>query len=247
MGDRSAAPRPAPSLSGGRRLVFALLCTLGCGFCSPLWAQSEPSTWREQIALLDRALRERPDDAELLVRRGSAWFRAGDNRQALRDFDRAIALDQRLEPYLWQRGISLYYAERWKDCRRQFEDHRLVNPNDVENAVWHFLCVARAADVQTARAEMLPVGPDSRTPMRQIDALFRGVGDAADVLEALQGRGPDARFYALLYLGLWHEAHGRMGRADELIAQAAGIGFPHYMGDVARLHRRLIGREAPAP
>jgi lipoprotein NlpI len=37
-------------------------------------------------------------------------------------------------PYLWQRGIALYYAGRFDDCRRQFESHRAVNPNDVENA-----------------------------------------------------------------------------------------------------------------
>ena len=46
-------------------------------------------------------------------------------------------------PQLWQRGIALYYAGRYTDCRRQFESHRTVNPDDVENAAWHFLCVAR--------------------------------------------------------------------------------------------------------
>ena len=37
------------------------------------------------------------------------------------------------------------YAGRYQDCREQFESHRTVNPDDVENAAWHFLCVARAS------------------------------------------------------------------------------------------------------
>ena len=57
-------------------------------------------------------------------------------------------------PYLWQRGIALYYAGRYDDCRRQFESHRSVNPDDVENAAWHFLCVARAESPAKARAAL---------------------------------------------------------------------------------------------
>jgi len=71
-------------------------------------------------------------------------------------------------------GIALYYAGRFKDCRAQFESHRTVNPDDVENAAWHFLCVARAESVTSARAALLPVGPDPRVPMRQIYQMFRG-------------------------------------------------------------------------
>ena len=54
-------------------------------------------------------------------------------------------------PELWQRGIALYYAGRYDDRRRQFESHRTVNPDDVENAVWHFLCVARGESPAKAR------------------------------------------------------------------------------------------------
>ena len=68
-------------------------------------------------------------------------------------------------PQLWQRGIALYYAGRFADCRRQFESHRTVNPDDVENAAWHFLCVARERDAGTGTAALLPVGPDARVPM----------------------------------------------------------------------------------
>ena len=67
-------------------------------------------------------------------------------------------------PQLWQRGIALYYAGRYADCRRQFESHRTVNPDDVENAAWHFLCVAREQSPDKARAALLPVGPDRARP-----------------------------------------------------------------------------------
>jgi len=71
-------------------------------------------------------------------------------------------------PQLWQRGIALYYAGRYDDCRKQFEAHRTVNPDVVENAAWHFLCVARADSVAAARAALLPVGPDRRVPMHEV-------------------------------------------------------------------------------
>jgi lipoprotein NlpI len=66
---------------------------------------------------------------------------------------------------LWQRHRLITPAGN--DCRAQFELHRTVNPADVENAAWHFLRGARWVTAK-ARAALLPVGPDSRVPMRQI-------------------------------------------------------------------------------
>ncbi len=104
-------------------------------------------------------------------------------------------------PQLWQRGIALYYAGRYRDCRLQFEAHRTVNPADVENAAWHFLCVARAESPARARAALLPVGPDARVPMRQVYEMLRGALEPAQVLAAGDA-GPTAEFYAQLYVGL---------------------------------------------
>ena len=89
-------------------------------------------------------------------------------------FDNLVKLVPAIAPQLWQRGIALYYAGRYRDCRAQFESHRTVNPNDVENAAWHFLCVARAESPEKARSALLPVGPDRRVPMPQIYEMFRG-------------------------------------------------------------------------
>ena len=143
-------------------------------------------------------------------------------------------------PELWQRGIALYYAGRYDDCRRQFESHRTVNPDDVENAVWHFLCVARGESPAKARAALLPVGPDARVPMREVYQMFRGTLTPEQVLSAA-GSQPAALFYAHLYVGLYFEAQGMSARALEHIKIAAADRFEReggYMHMVARVHAR---------
>src|SRR5918999_2932992 len=140
-------------------------------------------------ALLDRAVDE---------------FSAGHFAQSAATFDEAAKMIPQEAPYLWQRGIALYYAGRYADCRRQFESHRAVNPDDVENAAWHFLCVARQESPETARAALLPVGPDARVPMRQVYEMFRGKLEPAQVLKA-GGSGASGQFFANLYLGLYYE------------------------------------------
>lgn len=224
--------------------------TVLVGGSAEVWAQDPealaPRLERE-IAALDRAIAASTSDAALYVRRGSAWFRSGDNDRALRDFDRAVALDARLGPYLWQRGISLYYARRFEECVAQFESHRHVNPNDVENAAWHLLCLARLEGLQAARGRMLPVGPDARSPMAEVDALYRGRGTEAQVLAASR-TSASGRFYGELYLGLLAHLEGRDEQSRDHFAKANALEFPHYMGDVARLHEELWsegGRRSP--
>jgi lipoprotein NlpI len=132
--------------------------------------------------------------------------------ESARLFDQLVEAVPSAEPELWQRGLALYYADRFADGRAQFELHRTVNPNDVENPAWHFLCVAKLEGVEAARAKLLPVGEDSRVPMKEILELFSGRGNQAAVLQAAgQGEGEVRKnqlCYAHLYLGLFHEAAG---------------------------------------
>jgi lipoprotein NlpI len=111
--------------------------------------------------------------AQAAFDRAVADFRNGRMAESVAGFDTLIKLSPDAAPQLWQRGIALYYAGRYKDCRAQFELHRTVNPDDVENAAWHFLCVARAESVAKARAALLPVGPDPRVPMGQVYLMLR--------------------------------------------------------------------------
>ena len=145
-------------------------------------------------------------------------FRSGRIEESVAGFDRLVKLAPDALPQLWQRGIALYYAGRFKDCREQFESHRTVNPNDVENAAWHFLCVARAESPAKAKAALLPVGPDSRVPMSQIYQMFRGELTVEQVLKA-GGTQPEGQFYAELYSGLYLEALGNAERCAEAHSQ----------------------------
>jgi lipoprotein NlpI len=178
-------------------------------------------------AVLDRAVDE---------------FVEGRFAQSATTFDQAAKMIPQEAPYLWQRGIALYYAGRYTDCRRQFESHRTVNPDDVENAAWHFLCVAREQSPDKARAALLPVGPDSRTPMREVYQMFRGALTAEDVLKAA-GNSASGQFYAHLYIGLYSEAIGRKDLALKHIKEAASDRFAPvggYMHMVAVVHSKVL-------
>ena len=103
-------------------------------------------------------------DPDVLLDSAIADFARGRIDESVASFEQLVAVAPRVMPQLWQRGIALYYAGKFNDCRRQFEAHRTVNPDDVENAAWHFLCVARAESPARARAALLPVGPDAARP-----------------------------------------------------------------------------------
>jgi tetratricopeptide (TPR) repeat protein len=177
-----------------------------------------------------------------ILNRAMDEFEKGRFAESAAAFDSLAKAVPDQAPYLWQRGIALYYAGRYDDCRRQFESHRVVNPNDVENAAWHFLCVARAESPAKARAALLPVGPDARVPMLEVYQMFRGTRTPEQVLSAA-GTAADGQFFGHLYLGLYFEAMGMKDRALEHITIAAADRFARaggYMHIVARVHLRSL-------
>ena len=175
---------------------------------------------------------------QAMLNRAVDEFEEGRFAQSAATFDEVAKMIPEQAPQLWQRGIALYYARRYADCRRQFESHRTVNPDDVENAAWHFLCVAREESPEKARAALLPVGPDARVPMREVYQMFRGTLTADDVLKAA-GTRADGLFYAHLYIGLHSEALGRKDLARKHIKEAASDRYASsggYMHMVAAVH-----------
>jgi tetratricopeptide (TPR) repeat protein len=183
-----------------------------------------------------------PQNTRTLLDRAVASFAAGRIAQSVAEFDELVRLLPDQAPYLWQRGIAQYYAGQFRECRAQFESHRTVNAADVENAAWHFLCVARAESVAAARAALLPVGPDSRVPMREIYRMFRGELSPEQVLAAAGAR-PEGQFYAHLYLALYAEAAGDRARTLEQLRSAADNRYAAvggYMHMVARVHLTLL-------
>jgi lipoprotein NlpI len=196
---------------------------------------------KEAVADLDRCIELNPRVAEAYDRRGSERFKLGDVKGSAADFDRYIALRPKAFAGHWRRGISLYYAGRYDDGRKQFEGYQKFDANDVENAVWHFLCVAKKDGLKKARASLLPIKKDARVPMMEVYGLYAGKLKPEDVLAAARKGKGAARdrqlFYAHLYLGLYYEVAGDKKKAREHIKQAAGkYRIGHYMGDVARVH-----------
>ena len=174
---------------------------------------------------------------QALFDRAVADFKAGRIAAAASGFDRVAEMVPGHAPQLWQRGIALYYAGRFRDCRAQFESHKTVNPNDVENAAWHFLCVAAAESPEKARAALLSVGADPRVPMGEAYQMFRGETTPDQVLSAA-GERAESRFYGHLYVGLYFEALGQGDRALGHIKIAAADQYAAmgYMHTVARVH-----------
>ena len=187
------------------------------------------------------------NDPGALQRRGAEHFFDGRVQQALADWDRAIILAPRQGPYHWQRGIALYYAGKYDLGVAQFESHQTVNPNDVENAAWHFICLVRAKDgsIDAARKKLIPIAGDSRVPMKEVHQLFAGTATPEAVLAAAEAGAEglelrNQRCYAHLYLGLYFEALGQGTKSAAHMKNAAiDYKMDHYMGQVAQLHHTL--------
>ncbi len=200
----------------------------------------------EQLATLE------PESAQVMLELGAAHFRNQDMEASVLAFDEAIRLASHIQAQLWQRGISQYYAGRFDDCANQFEIHRTVNPQDVENSVWHFLCVAASKDFDSAVDGLIPIDRDSRVPMMEVFALFGGKETAEGVLHAAEqagtrGTGNGPSFYAHLYLGLYYEAAGKHALSAQHIAQAVrSKQAGNYMWQVARVHQALRTNPAGA-
>jgi outer membrane protein assembly factor BamB len=206
-----------------------------------LFIRSNTHLYRIGAAARPSAAAQAPD-VQTIFDRAVDDFVNGKVAESVKGFDEVARLAPRSAPQLWQRGIALYYARRYDDCREQFESHRRVNPNDVENAAWHFLCVARSESVADARTALLPVGPDARVPMRQIYDLLRDTRGPESVLTAA-GDEPEALFFAHFYLGLYFEALGDRRRALEHITEAASDKYKQaggYMNAVARVHLGIL-------
>ncbi|GBF91154.1 hypothetical protein Rsub_04823 [Raphidocelis subcapitata] len=188
-------------------------------------------------------------DARQLIQRGMTKFRSNDVEGSVADFDAALAADASLRPYLWQRGLSLYYVGSFQEGAKQFRDDVAVNPNDTEESIWAFLCEAQLEGPAAARANMLQVGRDSRPYMRAAYEAFRD-GAGAGAIAAAAGPDPGAgpAFYAWLYVGLYHEAHGDAGAAREAMLRAVGTAYARrsgdYMAALARVHCQRRGWEA---
>jgi lipoprotein NlpI len=205
--------------------------------------------YAEAVADYSQAVTLDARAAEAYDRRGSAYFKLGQFAKSVADFDRFLELRPAERPGHWRRGISLYYAGRYEDGQKQFEGYEQLDTNDVENAVWCYLCAAKRLGVDKARAALLKIGKDRRVPMMEVYALFSGRAKPADVLAATQAGNPPAgllkqqQFYAHLYLGLYYDCIGDAKQALEHLERAVQLRLGHYMWEVARVHRDVLANK----
>jgi lipoprotein NlpI len=205
----------------------------------------------DAIADFDRVIELEPRHANAYDHRGSEHFTLGEIDESIADFDKAIELDAAREREHWKRGISYYYAGKFDEGRKQFEGYQTFDDNDVENAVWRYLCMARSDGMEAARDEILKIKDDRRVPMMQVYSLYAGKAAPDDVLSAARSGDPSPDelnrrlFYAELYLGLYYEAAGNEDDAKEHIDAAVEHKINHYMWDVAQVHAQIIKKRKP--
>lgn len=165
---------------------------------------------------------------------------------SVQDFDAVLAAAPTMRPYLWQRGLSLYYLGQFTEGAMQFRDDVAVNPNDTEESIWAFLCEAQLEGPEAARQKFLQVGRDPRPVMRAAYECFQNGSQPDAIMKAvaLDNGGHDS-FYARLYVGLWHEAHAEEGKARAAMVEAAQTAYGQksgdYMASLAQVHCQRRG------
>lgn len=190
-----------------------------------------------------------PASAQSKTREGMSLFAANKVEESIAAYDQVISAQPSMKPYLWQRGLALYYADRFTDGAEQFAADVAVNPNDTEEQIWHLLCLAQVkSGLAAARQAALTVGTDRRPVMRAAQALFLGKTDASELQAFAQGNSGDGdKFYANLYLGLYGEATGDAAEARKRISQsvagryAKGSGASDPMVELAKVHLQRRG------
>ena len=218
-----------------------------------LWSDAQKAIGKSDYEVAEKKLSKlielSPDFSSAIYYRGRVRFQAGDVKGSVADFDRHIKLSPELKSRQWERGISLYYARKFKEGAKQFEIYQTYHDNDVENSAWRFLCVAQTEGMEAARKNLLPIRNDRRVPMMQIYAMFQGkmtpqqVLEAAEKLPESERQSNSAKFYANLYVGLYYEVKKEVGLAEKHLKVARKHRIDHYMWNVADVHLRLLKKQ----
>eukprot|EP00979_Chaetoceros_neogracilis_P004239 scaffold746_cov293-Chaetoceros_neogracile.AAC.27 len=169
-----------------------------------------------------------------IISDGMAAFARGDVDKSIEIYDDMILNEPRRKPYLWQRGLSLYYAKRYQDGAEQFATDVAVNPNDTEEQIWHLLCLAQleGGSLEKARTMKLTVGRDRRPVMQAVQTLFLSGGEENEkrLVEIANTGDLGSRFYGKLYLSLYYESLGDAAEAEKWMIQAVGTDYAKGSG-----------------
>ncbi|QDU62822.1 Lipoprotein NlpI precursor [Planctomycetes bacterium Pan216] len=206
-----------------------------------------------QLDAYDKLLAEKPNDPELLLGRGSVHFKLGHFKESVDDFDSMLDVLPSYRPRLWQRGISLYYLDRFPESAEQFVVHHEANSTDRENGIWKFMAQSRDEGTDKARREMIEYTQFDREPFPDLYDMFAGKKTPEEVLDRIQKEEMttnerDKRlFFGHLYVGIHHDLQGNRAKALAHLREAvrnpwgqkAG-GGPTYMWHVARIHHDVL-------
>lgn len=193
-------------------------------------------------ALASQAAAQAPQSPRLLQGAAELLYLSGKSRESVALFDRVVELAPESAPQNWQRGIALCSIGDFGRGAEQFKTHHDVNPDDVENSAWYFLCVAKTDGLEAARKTVIPSRGDGRQPMMSILQMLKAELEPEEVLRAAEknsspGRArQSAQFYADLYVGLYYDSLGEAEQARKYLERSQSYGIEGYMVRTAKVY-----------
>ncbi|MDX1926225.1 MAG: hypothetical protein SFV81_06895 [Pirellulaceae bacterium] len=181
------------------------------------------------------------DLGEIQQSAAQVLYLAGKSEESLPLFDRANALMPERAADNWQRGIALGTCGKWAEGAKQFKMHHDVNPNDVENSAWYYLCVAKSENLEAAKKSIIPSRGDARQPMMAILQMLKGELKPEEVLAVAEkvlsaSARKEAMFYGELYVGLYYDSIGDAVEAEKHLRASLNYDQKHYMSDTSRVY-----------
>ncbi|MGI0481246.1 tetratricopeptide repeat protein [Geminocystis sp. CENA526] len=187
----------------------------------------------------NQRLKTYPFDPRMYIYRGMIYFKLIRLEESLRDFNKAEELNPQLTPYLWQRGITYYYLQKYAKAARQFEVDLSINSLDIEETIWYYLSIAQLEDAQSARNSLLPVKPDARSFMTSIYRLFAGKATIQTIINNANTKDIREMFYLNLYIGLYYEAQREKSKSWFYMDKAISYKIDDYMWYLACVHQQI--------
>ncbi len=188
------------------------------------------------LSKCNKKLKIFPFDPKLYIQRGMIYFKLARLNDSLKDFNKAEELNPQLTPYLWQRGLTYYYLERYGKAGRQFELDLSVNSQSIEETLWLYLAIAKLENPHTAQDCLLPIKYDSRAFMRQIYQVFAGKSSISTLTNIDLNTGLKEVFFSSLYAGLYFFVRGDNLKANLYIKRAIEFKINDYMWNLACVH-----------
>ena len=182
-----------------------------------------------------------PEDGPALHEKAIDLFHRKDFSAAVAEFDRAIRAGGRTHTAdaCWERGLALYYAGEPEKAREQFDAYHKVDPLDIENGLWRYLCVAARDGTDKAREALPAYERRTRAPFPALLDLYGGRGSIDAVIQEASAGATGARldenlFYAHFYVAKHLQAK-KDAAARAHLEKALAKPVDHFMYACAKI------------